>query len=211
MRLDNNLKNKYNLKVSGLILIGAHYGNEYHDFVQYGIKNMMMFEPLSNNFKVLSENINDDNVILVNKALGNENKKITMFVETANKSMSSSVLEPKLHLNQYPHIVFNDREEVDMVRLDDLNYDMCLYNFIYIDVQGYELEVFKGAVNTLKNIDYIISEINNVELYKGCVLLNDLTSFLSQHGFILIEEDSRGATWGDALYIKKDVYERRYL
>jgi FkbM family methyltransferase len=203
MRLNLNLKNKYDLKINGIILIGAHYGNEYNDFLETDVKNVVMFEPLKNNFSVLSKNIIDQNVVLINKALGNENKKITMFVETANKGMSSSILEPKLHINQYPHIVFNEREEIDMVRLDDVGLDMNKYNFILIDVQGYEMEVFKGAEETLKNIDYIITEINNVELYKDCVMFSNLVSYLSNFGFVLMEEDAHGATWGDALFIKR--------
>ena len=77
------------------------------------------------------------------------------------------------------------------------------YNFINIDVQGYELEVFKGAVNTLKNIDYIISEINRDEVYANCAKVDDLKNFLSQYGFELVEETWDGQTWGDGLFIKK--------
>lgn len=205
MRLNLSLKNKYDLKINGIILIGAHYGNEYGDFLEMGVKNIVMFEPLKNNFSVLSKNIADPNVVLINKALGNENRKIDMFVETANKGMSSSILEPKLHVNQYPHIVFNEREEVDMVRLDDINLDMTNYNFILIDVQGYEMEVFKGAEETLKNVDYIITEVNNAELYKGCVMFSNLANYLSKFGYVLMEEDARGATWGDALFIKRKL------
>ena len=205
MRLNLNLKNKYDLKINGIILIGAHYGNEYSDFLETGVKNVVMFEPLKNNFSVLSKNITDPNVVLINKALGSENKKIIMFVETANKGMSSSVLEPKLHINEYPHIVFDVREEVDMVCLDDVGLDMTKYNFILIDVQGYEMEVFKGAEETLKSIDYIITEVNNAELYKDCVMFGNLANYLSKFGFVLMEEDAHGATWGDALFIKRKL------
>jgi FkbM family methyltransferase len=206
MKLNLELKNKYNLKIEGIILIGAHYGNEYDELISTGAKNIIMFEPLKNNFEVLSNNIKDENVILVNKALGNENKKVIMFVESENKGMSSSVLEPKLHINYYPHIVFNETEEVDMIRLDDMNLDENKYNFILIDVQGYEMEVFKGAEKTLENIDYIITEINNVELYRNCVMFKNLTEYLNKFGFVVADdkEATNGSIWGDVLF-KKNI------
>ncbi len=77
------------------------------------------------------------------------------------------------------------------------------YNFINIDVQGYELEVFKGAVNTLEKIDYIITEVNRAELYKNCVQIEELDSFLSQHGFARDITSWDGDTWGDAFYVKR--------
>ena len=65
-----------------------------------------------------------------------------------------------------------------MFRLDDLALDLSKYNFMNIDVQGYELEVFKGAFETLKNIDYIISEVNQDEVYEGCPHVSELDKYL---------------------------------
>jgi hypothetical protein len=76
-------------------------------------------------------------------------------------------------------------------------------NFINIDVQGYELEVFKGSENLLNSIDYIITEVNRDEVYENCVRIESLDEFLSKYGFIRVETDWAGHTWGDALYIKK--------
>jgi hypothetical protein len=126
-----------------------------------------------------------------------------MLVESNNLGQSSSILEPKLHLQQYPNIVFDSKEEVEMKKLDDLNIDLENYNFINIDVQGYELQVFCGGKNTLSKIDYIISEVNRAELYKDCVKINELEDFLKDYGFELVEVNWVGNTWGDALFIKK--------
>ena len=90
-----------------------------------------------------------------------------------------------------------------MFRLDDIDLDLTSYNFLNIDVQGYELEVFKGAFESLKNIDYIISEVNRDEVYENCPHIDELDKYLFQLNFKRVETDWAGDSWGDALYIKK--------
>jgi FkbM family methyltransferase len=199
-----NLKsivNKYNIKVSGVLHIGAHFGEENGVYNDLGIQKRIFFEPLPSNFRILKNNIGE-NYTLMNIALGNENKKISMNVETANSGQSSSILNPLLHLIQYPHIKFETTEDVDMKRLDDLDIDLSGFNFINIDVQGYELEVFRGAKKTLHNIDYIMSEINRDEVYQNCARIEQLIDFLSPYGFELVEQTWDGGTWGDGFFIK---------
>jgi hypothetical protein len=73
---------------------------------------------------------------------------------------------------------------------------------INIDVQGYELEVFKGSDKTLNYIDIIYTEVNFNEVYKGCCLITRLDNFLLEYGFKRVLPDSSPGTWGDALYLK---------
>jgi FkbM family methyltransferase len=198
----NTLRNKYNFNINGVIHIGGHYGEEYELYNSLNVPSIF-FEPLSNNYNVLKSKVeHDPNIQTFQCALGNENKIVTMNVETANNGQSSSILKPKKHLEQYPHITFNSTEEVNMFRLDDIDLNLTQYNFLNIDVQGYELEVFKGAFETLKNINYIISEINRDEVYENCPHVDELDEYLSQFGFKRVETDWAGDTWGDALYIK---------
>jgi len=198
----NTIISKYNLKINGVLHIGAHYGQEYKLYKSVNISNLIFFEPLKDNFNILKTTVGNE-CILHNLALGNKSGFVEMFVETDNYGMSSSILEPKLHITQYPFIEFNKREMVEIKKLDDITFNKTNFNMINIDVQGYELEVFKGAIDVLKNIDYIISEVNIEELYVGCAKLNELTDFLKLFGFELVEVDMSGGNWGDALFIKK--------
>jgi FkbM family methyltransferase len=193
---------KYNMNINGVIHIGAHYGEEHELYKQNNINNIVYFEPLKSNYEILTKNVVNE-AICYNLALGNDNKEVEMFVETANNSQSSSVLEPCLHLQQYPHITFDYKEKVQMKKLDDFNFGKE-FNFINIDVQGFELEVFKGAEKTLQNVDYIISEINRAEVYKDCAKVEELYTFLSKFGFKLYEVDWMGYIWGDGLFIKNN-------
>jgi FkbM family methyltransferase len=137
-----------------------------------------------------------------NIALGSQESTMTMFVETANGGQSNSLLRPKKHMDQYPHIKFESTIQVPVKTLDSFSLD-DRYNFLSIDVQGFELEVLKGAKETLKNIDFIICEVNNTELYLGCCMVEDIDDFLLQHGFRREATNWLGGTWGDGLYIRK--------
>lgn len=199
----NELITKYRMNIKGIIHIGGHYGQEYDLYRVLNVP-VIFFEPLSNNYRILKDKVkNNDNVQTFQCALGNENKKILMNVETANNSQSSSILKPKKHLEQYPHITFDHTEEVHMFRLDDIEIEKENYNFLNIDVQGYELEVLKGSVDILKNIDYIISEVNRDEVYENCAKVEELDQFLNQFNFERNETNWMGGIWGDAFYIKK--------
>lgn len=206
MLLDlKKLKEKYNLNVKGVLHIGAHFGQEYLTYESIGVKNIIFFEPLPVTFNKLVENI-DGRANCVNVALGNEIKDVEMFVETANQGQSSSVLEPALHTKQYPHIKFQEKVTVPMTTLDAYMKEGTGgdYNFINIDVQGYELEVFKGAKDTLNNIDYIMTEVNRDEVYKDCAKIEELDTYLGNYGFQRVETTWDGGTWGDAFYVKNN-------
>ena len=207
----NNLIQKYQAKINGVIQIGAHYGTEIDLFLENEIKNIICFEPVPSTFEILKQNAKNK-AIIVNLAVGNENKTIEMNIETANDGQSSSILKPALHLIQYPHITFNSKIEVEMIRLDNyvqkynnennLHINNSSYNFICLDVQGYELEVFKGAANTLNEIDYILCEVNRDVVYYGCPMVNELDDYLKKYNFRRVETTWDGNIWGDAFYIK---------
>jgi FkbM family methyltransferase len=197
----DNLKEKYNLDIKGVLHIGAHVGQEFKTYQRLEIKNVMFFEPIPTTFQKLKENVGD-NAILINTALGNMVGEVEMFTETINQGQSSSVLEPEHHLIQHPNIQFNGRQKVTITKLDNFIENKDKFNFINIDVQGYELEVFKGGSEFLKTIDYVMTEVNRAELYKGCAKIEDLDKFLGDYGFERVETTWDGGTWGDAFYIK---------
>ena len=194
------------MNISGVIHIGAHFGQEAKDYVDNGITEMVFFEPLSENLEVLEYNLsyvaNDANIMIYPVALGNEEKEVEMYVSNRDR-MCSSVLKPKVVLEQYPDITFDERETVEMMRLDDTDLEFDNFNFLNIDVQGYELEVLKGGAKTLEGIDYIYTEINRAEVYENTPHVDELDSYLKPYGFIRVESDWTGDTWGDGLYIKE--------
>jgi len=56
-----------------------------------------------------------------------------------------------------------------------------------IDVQGYELDVLRGAGLGLSCVDEIFVEVSFVELYTGQALADDVIRYLAEHGFRLTD------------------------
>jgi FkbM family methyltransferase len=196
-----SLSKKYNMNINGVIHVGAHFGEEHTTYKKLNVEKVVYFEPVKKTFDKLKESVTDAE--LFNYALGYENKFIEMYVEEKDLFGCSSILQPS---SNYDNVSFSSNETVEMRTLDSFNFSG--YNFLNIDVQGYELEVLKGSSETLKNVDYIICEINKETPLKkmdyiGASNVNDVISFLNQFGFKLVEENWAGVSWGDGLFIKK--------
>lgn len=56
-------------------------------------------------------------------------------------------------------------------------------DFIKIDIQGAELEVFQGGENLLQDVLLIVCEVEFVPLYENQPLFGDVCSFLQNQGF----------------------------
>lgn len=196
------LRKKYNMDVKGIIHVGAHYGEEISEYIENGIQDIVLFEPLSECFDVLAQKVMNLNANIEGHqvALGSAPGTATMYLSD-NEKQSSSILKPKVHLTHHPHVKFNGTEEVEVDLLD--NFDTKDYNFLNMDVQGYELEVLKGATETLKRVDYVYCEVNRDEVYEGNAYVEELDEFLSSYGMERVETSWEGQIWGDALYVKK--------
>lgn len=191
------LKEKYNCSFSGVLHIGAHYGGEYPIYKNLNISPIIFIEAVPETYNVLINNVGLE-CLCLNTAIGNIDGIIDMNISSADPC--SSILEPDLHLQQYPEISFVGKRTVKISKIDSLNLPKC--NFLNLDVQGYELEVLKGAEKYLHNIDYVMSEVNRDSVYKKCVMVEELDDYLKLYGLERVETDWAGDTWGDAFYIK---------
>lgn len=206
-----SLKQKYNLQVTGVIQAGAHHGEELVNFFlkDENISYIALFEPDPDSFNILKEttkNIQSNkNISIINRGLGSYKCEMDLYRETANNGQSNSVLKAKKHLEVYPGITFNETTKIKIDVLDDYNYSLD-YNYMSVDVQGFELEVLRGSRNTLKNINWITIEVNREEGYEGCPLINEIDEFLDKYNFYRAETAWWDNTfWGDAFYIKKTL------
>lgn len=197
------LKQKYNLNITGVIHIGAHYGEEVEEYHKNDIKNIVLIEPCAKAFNVLKNKFGAHRHIkLFNVACASIVGEAMMYTETRNKGQSNSLLKPVEHLTHYPDIIFDGNERVQLMPLDNLNLGNT-YNFINMDVQGAEGNVLVGSKKTIEHIDYIYTEVNapNANLYHGATDIDHLDALLND--FIRVDTCWTQQGWGDALYIRK--------
>ena len=183
---------KFNIKINGVVYID--------DYLNYTNK-IVCFEPIKSSFEFL-KNHQSDKVKIFNCALGDVDKKGTMFV-SSNEGNSSSLLRPKQHLSDYPNVRFIYTEGVDVKKLSNFSDDIEGCNYIDMDVQGFEYQILVGAQNVLQQIDYIYMEVNRDETYENNRLVEDVDDFLEKFDFIRVETCWAARTWGDALYVRQ--------
>lgn len=178
--------------IKGVIHVGGHVGEEIPSYRKF-TSNIHIFEPQKECFDSIPNDVKKYNV-----ALGDKEGIAKMHI--ANNKQSSSLLKPKTHLTEHPWVVFTGTMEVPVKTLDSFNIQDC--NFLNMDVQGYELNVLKGAENTLKFVDMVYSEVNIAELYEGNPLLDEMDEWLKERGFTRVWHVITEHKWGDALYAR---------
>lgn len=118
---------------------------------------VLAFEPQRLIFQILCGNMalnNLNNVYCYNKGVGS--KKDTIKIEDRKG------FAPDSNPGGFAIIQVEEGYEIDIVPLDDLHLTAC--DFLKIDVEGMELEVFKGAEHTLKKFQPIIyTEASNAK------------------------------------------------
>jgi FkbM family methyltransferase len=63
--------------------------------------------------------------------------------------------------------------------------DLAAPVLLKVDVQGYELHVLRGAIASLRHVDFVYVELSFLPLYTSQPLAHDVIAFLSQQGFAL--------------------------
>lgn len=196
---------KYSLKITGLVQIGAHWGEETDTYLRMGIKPIVLIEPCGPAFNILTEKFGSHpDITLLNFACASYTGEASMFVETANGGQSNSLLKPAMHMRHYPNIKFRDTELVQVRPLDALPLPLC--NTLVMDCQGGECQILTGARQVLQSIDYIYTEVNadNANLYEGAGGMTELCAIL--HEFAVVESSwVSNHGWGDACFIRKSV------
>lgn len=196
---------RHDLKIRGIIHVGAHWGQELQDYRAHGINDIVFIEPCLEAFKILEAKVGQDpHIILFNCACADREVVGEMFVAHHNQGQSNSLLKPKKHLDYYPEIQFTTTETVSVIPLDNLHFHRRFYNLLMMDTQGAELLVLKGATMTLETIDYIYAEVNDQELYVDNAMVADLDAYLVD--FRRVDTHWAGLHgWGDAIYVRKTL------
>jgi FkbM family methyltransferase len=116
-------------------------------------------------------------------AVGARPGKATLHVAAADDS-SSLLPIGRSQLQAFPGTREVETMEVDVVTIDDeVGDELPRPWLLKIDVQGYELEVLRGATKSLASgVGEVYVECSFAELYEGQPLADEVVAFLLDHG-----------------------------
>jgi FkbM family methyltransferase len=178
IKLWNYLQENFNLK--NVFDIGIEKSSYIADNLKKNIK-LFLFEPDKNHLSLLKERYKHDSIILFNIALGNSTEKIKIYPDTGSsffrdKSVSNERLK-------------KDYIEVECETIDNICFSNHLViDFIKIDVEGFELNVIKGAVNTLKNVSFLQFECGGTYLDANISLNEILLELQKNFSYLYVIE-----------------------
>lgn len=199
------------MKISGVLHIGAHEGEERSAYLDSKVPNILWIEAnpelASNLENLISQQPRSfKNEAVINVAVLDSDNEAIQFNIT-NNGQSSSLLEFGSHERDYPDIKIVKKIDVVTRRVDTLarQYPDLFrkLDFLTLDIQGVELSALKGFGLQLRNFKWIYTEINLREVYIGNGMIWEIDKYLLSFGFFRSETLFTYRGWGDAFYVKQ--------
>jgi FkbM family methyltransferase len=132
--------------------------------------------------------------------LGPENRDNVIFQELTSAPTGSSMLSyrPTGETRQ----VKRRMQTLDTILTET---GIAKADLVKLDVQGYELEVLKGARNFLKYGSVIMMEVSVIELYENNPLLQEVLAFMLQNSFVPYDISGIMRRPGDGILAQIDM------
>jgi FkbM family methyltransferase len=198
----HGLVQKYNIKLKGVLHVGAHECEELNDYLEYlPINKILWIEGLEDKVQHCKNTFPG---VLIENAVVSDTVETVTF-NRANNGQSSSILEFGLHKQFHSHVHYVSSNTVETQVLSDIlpKYDIE-YNFLNLDIQGVELKALKGMEKYLDKVDYVYTEVNSDYVYEKCALVTEIDEYLKQFNLHRVETSwCQDFRWGDAFYIRK--------
>lgn len=146
------------------------------------------FEPDPELFSHMLHNAPEKNIFPIQAALGCSNEPISMG--TGRRDGSERMTHEGLTF-------IAGAGEIPQILLDDMQLSVC--DFIYLDIEGYELNALRGAERTVQRCrPVIVAEINGNGKYYG-VTREDTRNWFRRKDYTLL-----GRMSGDEIYIPSE-------
>ncbi len=188
---------------------GGHYGE--HTKIMKTVwpqSTMYVFEPLKSSFEKLLERAYDlKNVYCYNYALSDHTGIVNFHVNPGNSGASSigapvPVLEERrLLLTPFDEIPI----PVNCVTIAEwtAHHKVNGIDFMWLDMEGHELQALMHAGDILDKVKVIYTEINFIEIRKGSCLYVDIKKYLEEKGFREVwKKITTPRSQGDALFVR---------
>jgi FkbM family methyltransferase len=201
-----NSRDSYNCFV-----VGAYHGHEVSKLLETKhVKTIVLFEPEPTNIQNLRKTIaaNSKYTEIVEAAVSDRDGECTFH--EMNLPGNGSILAPSpLAIASYGTRQIRSLT-VKTLRLDTFAKNRAMYpDILWIDVQGAELGVLKGAEACLKSARYIFIEVSTwTPTYTDGCTTHQLVSLLEYYGFrpTQLGTDLLNGT-GNALFVKRETME----
>lgn len=199
----------HGLRPKTVLHVGAHVGQELSLYKNFGIESGVFIEAHPEVYTRLSQSIeNEDSWRAVEALVSDVDGVEVDFWTSSNDSMSSSLLKPGLHLTEHPDVSFKEEPlKISTKTLDSLN--LGTFDLVVMDVQGAELKVLKGGIETIKHADALWLEVALGGLYQNDCSINELSEFLAQYDYYPVYVVIGSTMWGDAMYVKRSTLMSR--
>jgi len=191
-----------------IIDAGAHMGGDSIEMCRlYPGSTVHSFEPVPAIFKLLKHNTRKFNRIHCHTvALSNKNGEQVLHVSSGASDGSSSFLQPKDHLTDHPDVFFNHDITVQTMTLDDwaASQGISQVHLLWLDMQGFELEVLKASTVILPKVKAIHMEVSTRSTYEGVPLYDEVRTWMEAKGFhVEVEALPKGWDMGNVLFVRK--------
>ena len=150
---------------------------------------IVCFEPNEKNSKTLMDQFTSfSNVKIVGCAVGKENGRGLLFADYNGGPLGSLTKRNLSHMN----IDFSDIEEIEIITLDDWSRINNIHpDIIKIDVEGHELDVLWGGIETVKSSQVVQFEFGGANIDTRTYFL-DFFNYFKAIGFIIYVITPRG-------------------
>lgn len=196
-----------------IVEAGAHIGTDTLDMAKlWQDATIHAFEPVPHLFEILSKNTEGvKNIHTYPLALGETTGLISIHISSGKSDGSSSVLKPKRHLEIHPDVFFENTIKVEAITLDDWakNHNIKQIDMLWLDLQGFELNVLKKSQSILRGITAIYTEVNLVETYENAASYDALKEWLSIFGFSVVSEALPWSDAGNVLFVNMNKVDKK--
>ena|SRR5579872_2648159 len=171
------------------------------------------FEPVPEIYALLQKNTQDlPNVHTYPVGLSDATGNALFYVsEKPSKPgkpfQAGSLLKPKERL-KVSDVTYAKTMQVPVITLDDWGkqHGIDHVDFLWLDLQGMELNVIKASPKTISTAQAIYTEVEFIEAYEGQYLVDDVIAWMNDHGFQEVARDfadQKSWFFGNVLFSKK--------
>lgn len=217
--LVNRALDENNVRLTGLLHLGGHAGQELAVWHLLGARRIFVVEPQSHMFDLLNNNANAlTNAMSIVDGFERKNPKLSSGVKVLRAAVSDKNTQGVIKIHEHDkessllHSAsdsvtgIKNEEPVEIVTIETIldkyiaPWDPKDFNGLWMNIQGSELKALKGANDYIRQFEFIMLEINFVKRYVGCPEPQEIYEFLEYSGFSMFSSYRFHDDYGYAIY-----------